>query len=282
MRTAWRGSLVVLVLWPGMALAQDHCFPASDSHEAQVFGILSAPLAFTASGVATTRSTIGVELTSIPKVPEEIATPTSCRPGKGPENTNPLAGFVRLRLELTLGAWRIDAGWIPPVRVRGVRSNLLGFGVSRTVGLGTGWRLTPRVHAVVGRVRGPFTCDADALRDDTSECFEGTLSNDRWDPNIAGIEATVSRASGKVVPHAGIGWSALRPRFQVDFTNAQGSVDRRRVEVDLQRLALFAGLSARVARVQLSGEGYFTVGDRVAARMVVRLPLQGDRDNALP
>jgi hypothetical protein len=281
MMPAWRGSLVLLVLWPGLARAQDHCFPGSDSHEAQVFGILSTPLAFTASGAATMRSAIGVEMTSIPKVPEELATPTTCRPGKGPENTNPLPGFARLRLELALGVWRIDAGWIPPVRVRGVRSNLLGFGVSRTMRLGT-WLLTPRAHAVVGRVRGPFTCNAEALRDDSSECFEGTLSNDRWDPNIAGIEATLSRSSGGLVPHAGIGWSALRPRFQVDFTNAQGDVDRRKVEVDLQRLALFAGLSARVARVHLSGEGYFTVGDRVAARMMMRLPLQGDRDDALP
>jgi hypothetical protein len=189
--------LVVLVMLPGVAMAQDNCFPADDSHEAQTFGILSAPLAFTGAGGMGARTAIGIEATTIPKVPDEIATPTSCRPGKGPENTNPLPGFARVRVEVAFGAWRVDAGWIPPVRVEGVRSNLIGFGLSRTMMLGSGWRLTPRAHALVGRVHGPFTCDEEALADAGSECFEGTLSDDRWEPNIMGLgRRSLERAVG--------------------------------------------------------------------------------------
>jgi hypothetical protein len=185
-------------------------------------------------------------------------------------------------MEVSLGAWRFDAGWIPPVRVEGVRSNVVGIGLSRSMALGAQWRLAPRVHAVIGRVRGSFTCNAEALQDPASECAGGTLSDDRWDPNILGAEATLSRHGGRVVPHLGVGWSSLRPRFQVGFTNAGGELDQRRVEVDLQRVAVFAGVSARIARVHLSGEGYATMGDRVAGRMVVRLPLRGEHDNVRP
>jgi hypothetical protein len=274
--------LVVLVMLPGVAMAQDNCFPADDSHEAQTFGILSAPLAFTGAGGMGARTAIGIEATTIPKVPDEIATPTSCRPGKGPENTNPLPGFARVRVEVAFGAWRVDAGWIPPVRVEGVRSNLIGFGLSRTMMLGSGWRLTPRAHALVGRVHGPFTCDEEALADAGSECFEGTLSDDRWEPNIMGLEATLAGTRGRLLPHVGLGWSSLRPRFQVDFTNSLGDVDRRKVEVDLQRVAAFAGVTLMAGGLWVTGEGYLTLGDRVAARVVARLPLQGERDDPSP
>ena len=267
--------VAVVCCLPAIVRGQDNCFPSSDSHEAQTFAILSAPLAFSGAGGASRGSGIGVEVTTMPKVPEEIATPTTCRPGKGPENTNPLAGFGRVRGELVVGAWRFDAGWIPPVRVNGVRSNLVGVGVAREVSLGGRWSVTPRLHALVGRVRGPFTCDAEALEEATSECFEGTLSDDSWDPNVLGIEATVMHRGGWVVPHVGLGWSSLRPRFQVNFTNSFGDVDNRRVEVDLQRFAAFGGASITAGSLRITGEGYYTFGDRVAARVVARLPLQG-------
>lgn len=282
MSVAIARAVVAMALLPTVVAAQDNCFPAKDSHEAQTFGILSVPLAFSGAGSATGGTWLGLEATSVPNVSDELATPTTCRPGKGPENTDPVDGFARLRLEIGFGAWRIDVGWIPPVRVGGMRSNLVGLAVSRRLPLGDHWVLTPRVHALIGRVRGPITCNDAALEDNTSECFEGTRSNDHWDPNIFGAEMTVARVAGGWLPHAGVGWSALRPRFQVDFTNSFGEVDRRKVEVDLQRVALFAGLSRKVGRLRITGEGYFTVGDRVAGRAVVRLPLQGGSDEALP
>lgn len=273
---------MVLLLFPAMAGAQDDCFPSSDSHEAQTFAILSAPLAFSGAGGGSQGIGLGFEMTVIPMVPGTIATPTTCRPGKGPENTNPVVGFGRLRAGLAIGQWRIDAGWIPPVPINGVRSNLVGIGIARMFALGARWNVTPRLHALVGRVRGPFTCDAEALEEATSECFGGTVSNDRWDPNIMGIEAAVARRGGRVVPHLGLGWSSLWPRFQVDFTNSLGDVDRRRVEVDLQRVAAFGGMTVAAGSLRITGEGYYTFSDRVVARVVARLPLQGGRDAASP
>jgi hypothetical protein len=263
------------LMTPWVLVAQDHCFPATDSHEAQTFGILSAPLAFSGAGGSWDGIAIGLEAASLPSVSEELATPTTCRPGKGPENANPLAGFLRLRIEIGMGAWRFDAGWIPPVRVKGMRSNLVGLGIARPLSVGRRWALTPRAHLLIGQVRGPITCDDEALQDPASECFEGTVSNDRWSPNLAGLEVVAAHHGDALVPHLGLGWTWLRPRFQVDFTNAFGETDRRRVEVDLSRLAMFGGLSFHAGSLRLTGEGYYTVGDRVAGRVVARWPLGG-------
>jgi hypothetical protein len=131
----------------------------------------------------------------------------------------------------------------------------------------------PRGHLLVGRVRGPITCDDEALQDASSECFGGTRSNDKWDPNLAGLEVIIARQGSSLTPHAGVGWTWLRPRFQVEFTNSFGETDHRRVEVDLTRVAVFAGLSVTAGGLRWTGEGYFTMGDRVAGRMVARLPL---------
>lgn len=276
--TAWPWRLgATLLALPSIVHAQEDCFPPDDANESRTFAILSAPLTFTGAG-GTHRSGIGIELSSIPNVPDELATPTTCRPGKGPENTDPVDGIARLRVGLAAGDWYLEGGWIPPVRVGGMRSNLIGIAISHALSIRTGWRLTSRVHALIGRVRGPITCNANAIEDPVSECFEGTISNDRWDPNILGIEATLAHPVGRFIPHAGLGWTSLRPRFQVGFTNSLGGVDRRRVEVDLQRVAVFGGMSVRTGRLSLTGEGYFTFGDRLAVRIVARMPLGGGRD----
>jgi hypothetical protein len=265
---AWGAAIM-----PGVVSAQDNCFPPTDSHEAQAFGILSAPLAFNAAGLGGGGLAIGLEAASLPTVSDEIATPTTCRPGKGPENTNPLPGFLRVRLEVVTGNWRFDLGWIPPVRLEGMRSSLVGIGVARSLAVGKRWTVMPRGHLLVGRVRGPITCDDEALQDASSECFGGTRSNDKWDPNLAGLEVIIARQGSSLTPHAGVGWTWLRPRFQVEFTNSFGETDHRRVEVDLTRVAVFAGLSVTAGGLRWTGEGYFTMGDRVAGRMVARLPL---------
>lgn len=255
-----------------VARAQDDCFPATDSHEARTLAILSVPLAFSDGGgtLDDGRWSAGIEVASLPDVPADLATPTTCRPGKGPENTNPIAGMARLRLGLTAAGWHLSIGWIPPVSLQHVRANLVAFGVARTFDVGGGWRLAPRLHALVGALHAPVTCSDEAIADPTSECFGGTRSDDRWRPGIAGAELVASRPRGRVVPYAGVGYSLLRPRFRVSFTNALGETDRRRVTVDLERVALFAGLSYRAGPWLVTTEGYGTLSDRLAGRLVVR------------
>lgn len=257
----------------GLLWAQDDCFPADDSNEARTFGIVSVPLAFTGAGgppAARDGVILGVEGAWLPRVPDRLATPTACRPGKGPENANPLPGFLRLRAAITMAGWQLEAGWIPPVRIEGVRANLVGLAVGREVPLAGPWVARPRLHAVLGSLRAPITCDDDALIDPASECFEGTRSNDRWRPGVLGVELAVARRAVPWMPHAGIGYTHLRPRFRVDFTNAQGSTDRRRVSVDLHRMAVFGGVSYAVASWLVTTEAYATLGDRITGRLVLR------------
>lgn len=267
--------LIALCAAPAALVAQADCFPSADSHEARTFGILSVPLAFTgARAPGSPRGmSFGVEVANLPIVDRETARPTTCRPGKGPENTDPIPVVVRPRVTLAAAGFLLEASWIPPVRVSGVRADLVSLAVAHPFALSRGWYLGVRAHAVLGALHAPITCDDDALRDATSECFGGTRSDDRWRPGVYGVEAVVGGGRGTVKPHAGVGYTHLAPRFRVHFTNAQGETDRRRVEVDLDRAALFGGLTVPLGALRLTREAYATLGDAMIGRLVLRVPV---------
>jgi hypothetical protein len=130
-----------------------------------------------------------------------------------------------------------------------------------------------RGHATLGLIRAPITCDTDALADPASECFNGTRSDDRLHPNIFGADATIGfpLADGRLRPYFGVGANLLHPRFQVNFTNSQGSTDNRKVEVNLTRGVAFAGLSwLPGTRWELAGELYVSPADAESGRVAVR------------
>jgi hypothetical protein len=268
--------LALLLLVPGMLTAQADCFPGKESNEAKTFAILSVPLAFTGARAPVGKPrgvSFGVEVANLPSVDAATATPTTCRPGKGPENTDPIPVVVRPRLSAVVGGFLLEAAWMPPVRVSGVKANLVSLAIARPFALRGGWALGVRAEGVLGALHAPIVCDEDALVDPTSECLGGTLSDDRWRPGVFGVEAVVGMGKGKVRPHAGVGYTLLRPRFQVNFTNAQGVTDRRKVEVDLARAALFGGVTFPLGTLRVTAEGYGTVGDAVVGRLVLRAPL---------
>jgi hypothetical protein len=281
MRCARYAPLVMLAMVYAVPAAaqQDVCSPGKDSHEAETFATLSVPLAFTGGRVPMhshgVHVGIGVEAASIPEVSTTDATPTACRPDKGPENARPISLLVRPRVTLSWRELVFEASWIPPVRVDGVQANLVGLAISHPHPINANWTLGLRVHALLGSIHAPVTCDANALRDPASECFGGTLSDDRWNPNIFGAEATVGPSHGKIRPHLGVGYSFLRPRFEVDFTNAAGSTDHRQVNVNLQRVAVYGGLTYVGGRSSVTAEAYSTPADAVSARVVFRTLLGG-------
>jgi hypothetical protein len=165
--------------------------------------------------------------------------------------------------------------WIPPVRANGVRANVLGLALGGRIPLGS-MTLGLRGHATVGLIRAPVTCDTDALSDPTSECFNGTRSDDRFHPNIFGADATLGfpLAGGRLHPYFGAGVNLLHPRFQVNYTNSQGSTDNRKIEVNLARGVAFAGMSwAPGARWELAGELSVSPADAVSGRLAVRRSL---------
>jgi hypothetical protein len=238
--------------------------------------LFSVPMAFSPAAPpgAARRITLGLEAARVPTVDPAIATPTICRPGKGPENTDLLPGLARPRIGVPLPyGLALEASWIPPVRVNGVKANVIGLALAKSIGQVDGITAAIRAHATFGAVRAPVTCDQSAIGDPVSECFHGQVSDDRFSPMIAGLDATVgwAMAGGRLRPYLGSGYSHLAPRFQVNFTNQFGSLDTTRVEVDLDRVVFFGGAAWQVSdRLAVTGELYAVAADATTARLVVR------------
>jgi hypothetical protein len=278
----WAVALTTLLGLPAAAAAQGDCFPGPDSHEARTLASFSVALAFSPAGAPERKPGLGfgIETASISGVDRVTATPTICRPGKGPENTNLLPVLPRPRLALPMpGGFGLEVSWIPPVRVGGVRANLFGLSVAKSFGRPDGVVLALRSHATFGTVRAPITCDDDALADPSSECYGGQRSDDLFRPNILGADLTgaIPLARGRLRTYAGIGYNRLRPRFQVHFVNQFGELDRRRVEVNLERVATFGGVTWAVSpRLGVTGELYAVPADGVSGRVIVRVRSGGN------
>jgi hypothetical protein len=274
-----RAAIVVLAVvlgWPPLAAAQGDCFPGPESNEAKTMAIFAVPLAFSRGGAPELFPGFkaGLELSYLPKVDDVTATPTICRPGKGPEHTNLLFGIPRPRFGMPLQfGLTLQASWIPPIRVNGVKANLFGLSLEKAFGRMDGLVAAVRAHATFGSIHAPITCDDRALEDAASECFRGTRSDDRLSPNIMGVDFAVggSLAGGRLRPYGGAGYNRLEPRFQVNFTNRFGELDDRRVEVNLDRVVMFGGATWDVTgRLGVTGEVYAAPADAVTARVIVR------------
>ncbi|HEU5169646.1 MAG TPA: hypothetical protein VFU46_03860 [Gemmatimonadales bacterium] len=270
------GGLVVLL---PLALGAQECRPPKTSNEANAFGMTSVSLAFGRAQAPELLPGLrfGLEAAYMPHIDDATATPTICRPGKGPENVNltPVLPRPRLALPLPFGL-ALEASWLPPARVGGVKPNLFGFSLGRSFGNIDGVIVAVRGHATIGSIRAPITCNDEALADPSSECFDGTESDDKYSPNVFGADLAVSApaAGGRLRPYLGAGYSRLEPRFQVNFTNSVGDVDTTRVLVNLDRLAVFGGATWVLSyRFTLSGEVYAMPSDAVTARLVLRSSL---------
>jgi hypothetical protein len=267
--------------------AQGDCHPGVNSREADLFAHFSVPLAYSpgqAPWIYRPGSfQVGVEGTYLPDASDRIATPTTCRPGAGPENVNLLFGFPRPRLAYALAdGVLIEASWVPPVRLGDVKPNLFSFALSRTVPLGSaGGTFMGRVHGTVGHLNAPITCPESAVKDPTNtNCFGGTASDDRYSPNIFGVELGLgwSMSAGRVRPYLGGGYNILHPRFQVNFRDASDVLDDRKVEVNLSRFVVFGGLTVVPAPgLGLSAEAYSAPSDLVTARVRATLVFGGRR-----
>lgn len=259
--------------------AQSVCRPSASSHEARTLATFSVPLAFGPGAAPAIGAgfSIGLEATSVPNVDPVTATPTTCQPGKGPENTDLLPALARPRIGIPLPlGLALEASWIPPVRVAGVKANLIGLSVTKSFGREDGLAAAVRAHATFGSIRAPVTCDREALGDPVSECFHGTVSDDRYSPNIMGLDVSLGRAlaGGRLRPYVGSGYNRLQSRFQVNFRNQFGGLDTTRVAVNLNRAVVFGGAEWQLSpRLAVTGEIYAVPADAATGRLVVRRTL---------
>jgi hypothetical protein len=276
----WLGisSLALAAIVPAQRLIAQGCQPPTSSNEAKTLAIFAVPLAFgpALAPEAHREIQVGLEGTYLPKVDRTTATPTICQPGKGPENTDLLFAVPRPRVELPLPlGLALEASWIPPVRIHGVKANLFGVSLARSLELG---RLTGsvRAHGTFGSIYGPITCGRSELAKPESECFKGTVSDDQMSPNIIGADVALGQTmrGGRVRPYIGGGYNRLEPRFRVNFTNQFGTVDRTRVEVNLDRAVLFGGATLQLPdHYTATAEVYSAPTDATTLRVVVRKAL---------
>jgi hypothetical protein len=282
-RRAWRrnAGLALLALAPVQRVAAQVCRPPATSNEARTLATFAVPLAFGPASAPESRPPfqLGLEGTYLPKVDRATATPTICQPGKGPENTDLLFAVPRPRLGLALPlGLALEASWIPPVRLAGVKANLFSFSIAKSLGRLGGPLALLRAHGTFGSVRAPITCPEPELADPVSECFHGMVSDDQYQPNIVGTDLTLgwTMIAGRLRPYLGAGYNHLAPRFQVNFTNQFAAVDRTRVEVNLDRGVIFGGATWQLAeRLGVTTEIYAVPADAVTARIVIRRAIGG-------
>jgi hypothetical protein len=117
--------------------AQSVCRPPASSNEAKTLATFSVPLAF---GPATAPEIlpglrVGLEGTYLPKVDPATATPTICRPGEGPLNTDLLVCPAAPAHRAAAAVRARAAGIVdPPVWVAGAKANLFGFSLGKSFG----------------------------------------------------------------------------------------------------------------------------------------------------
>jgi hypothetical protein len=276
----WAGAALLLAAPAAAAQTGVTCRPGDDSNEARTLATMAVAVTFSPAGAARPlppwRIEVGLEAASVPQVDSAEAVPTVCRPGKPAENVNIISVLPRPRVRVGLpGGLAFEGSWVPPLRVNGARANLVGLALARPLAvLGGRGVLVPRVHATLGEVRAPVTCPEEALDDPESTCFEGTESDDSWRPGLFGVDLALAWPSGRFAPYAGAGWTHLDPTFQVNFTNSAGQLDDTRVEVTLERIALFAGVTwAATPQLAVSGEAYAVPADAASFRLAARYTL---------
>lgn len=273
---------LMAVLGAAPLAAQSTCVAAPGSPEAQTMGTKSVAIAFTPTrgpGHTTAgRVELGLGVLTVPEVNEDDLPPITCGSGESLSNTNQLVVAAQPRIRVGLGSgFAAEAGWIPPIPISGVKANIIG--------LGADWSSKPMagvlianlsLNASFGSVHGSFTCSDEDVLNPANSCYQGTPSDDSFNPAVYGADLTLGGTfnKGTVRPYLGGGYTRLMPRFQVNFTNRLGILDDNRVEANLNAAAIFGGLTWELARRwSVTGQFYTLVSYGSSVSFTVRAAL---------
>lgn len=213
------------------------------------------------------------EGSSLPSIDAATATPSYCRSGKPAEHVNIFPVLPRPRMIFGLAdEFTAEVSWVPPLRVNGVKADLLGLALARTVPMGKGL-VSLRGNATFGEIRAAITCTKAQIADPAgpSECAGAAKpSDDHFKPNGFGLDMTYGWpvGGGRLRPYFGAGVNWLRSRFQVDATDSTGFHYDQKVEGNYTRLALFGGATWIPApRWGFTGELYADPGTTWVGRL---------------
>lgn len=249
-------TLFAALAWATPLAAQTDCtaghLPYS-SREAKVLRKFEVPLAFGRAGatpdLARGAVQVSLDVSYLPRIDAATATPTYCRPGKPPEHVNLLFGAPRPRILIGVRpGLLLEASWIPPIRVNGVKADLLGLALARRWPAGPVAHFTARAHASIGVIHADITCTADQVKPSGPPQCAGGLpgpSDDRFAPNVFGVEAAWDwTPSGWAWhPYAGVGYNVELARFVTDPNNTLVHQD---VGGNYYRPSLFGGGTVQV------------------------------------
>lgn len=250
------------------------CVVDKSSNEAKLLAYYAAPLAFSPSGALGVMKAgairVGFEVTVIPAPADDLRRTSKCFLPKD-ENSQLSPIFPRPHLAIGLGAgFFAEAMYLPPVTVMDATPNMasLAFGYARALSRTVGFAL--RTHTTFGEVKGPITCNEDALQgsNPNGACFGDAVSEDTYKPGILGSEAALTFQPGESFSwYAGAGIASLKPRFTVGFQPRNTSFDSTRVVVDLTRAYLQLGGAYQLnTRVALTAEVYSVPEDLTTVR----------------
>jgi hypothetical protein len=191
--------------------------------------------------------------------------------GTKPEDLNrtPVVGRPRVAVGLP-GGLLLEAGWMPPLEVDGVKPDLRSLAVSRELLGGERGRLAMRLMAEEGGFRGDLTCPADvaaAGADPDRNPFgcEGP-SRDEMRVRTVGAEVTAAwrpAAAPRLTPYLTLGWARLDAELQVD-ARYNGLIDRTLLVTDGELRTAALGLSWEARRRwRVSGELFYAPLDVV-------------------
>lgn len=252
--------------------------------EGRLLAFYSASMAFSPAGIGwdDSRLSLALEVSHVPYLDKAQRRPSIDKP----ESTNLAPFFPRPRMSLGLGSWRVEASWIPPMRVFDVEANLGSLairGPSATIGA---FRLSPRAWATIGRVRGAMTCSSQEMIGHGSDLelyyatvCHGRESDDWFEPRMAAGEAVVSRSlgSGGSSVYGLLGARVDRTRFNIGVLTFDGQRDPDHPILQLStfRPHVAVGGSWMVRRgVYAGGEMFYAPGSlltgRVSGRWMIR------------
>jgi hypothetical protein len=225
---------------------------------------------------------LGFELAYVPHLNADQRRPSIDKP----EATNlaPLFGRPRLVLRLPYGL-RVEASWVPPVRVFDVRPNLLGFALGRQLLQAGTTRVGARVWATVGRVRGAMTCNYHEMVGKTVDLdayyrliCNGRDSEDWFEPRLLGMDLLAARPLTRdLVIYAAGGARLDRTRFDIGVINLddQRDVDHPILALSTTRPQFSLGAEWRAAARWVAGaEAFYAPGSLLTARLSARYVVQ--------
>lgn len=275
-----RALALAAVLLPAVAGAQRPELRYSwDTPEGRIMGYYSAGLAFTP--VAAPRRPVGVEigleLAYLPPLDEARRSGGFSKQ----ESTNLIPVVPRPRVAIALPAnFALEASYVPPVKVFGVKASLLSAAISRPVWTRPAYALTARFAASSGLTKGAITCNSDILENGGGDVafFEYVCHNqeseDSFHSPALALELLGAGAPGKrFVPWAGLGVRHERNRFVIGVKNADGTEEPNHPILLMTTTRPYGMVGATwnaLRMADVSGELLYAPGSLLTGRLMAR------------